>query len=381
VLGALAANTHIARTTFHSFIAGSPGNASLSFYLKGAEDTEEYGEHGEHGEHGDSRNISSHVLRSRSAVLNVAIALIGVALLVFTVRRVGGWPAVVGGVGSVGWWFIVVILLGAARMACRAQAWIASVHDARLRFRDAFGAVLAGDTAGNLTPLGVLASEPTKILMTRAHLSTVVSIASVAIENAFYTASVLVVLFVGTWLFLQRADVPPGLERIAEGILIVAAAAGVLAFWAARTRPAVLSWLAPLVTRLTGRSHAPAEAVQEIEARIYAVLQWPIGRLLHVVSWEAAFHVLAVAEVWLVLRLLPGGREIALGDAFLMESAGRFVTVAFKFVPYRLGVDEVGSGAVAGVLGLSAASGVSLALVRRLRILVLNAVGLIRLLR
>ena len=266
-------------------------------------------------------------------------------------------------------------------MACRAQAWIACVHDARLRFRDAFGAILAGDTAGNLTPLGVLASEPTKILMTRAHLSTVISVASVAIENAFYTASVLVVLLAGTWLFLQRAEVPAGLEQIAEGILIVVAAAGVLAFWAARTRPAVLSWLVPIVTRLTGRSRAPAEAVQEIEARIYDVLQWPIGRLSRVVLWDAVFHILAVAEVWLVLWLLPGSREIALTDAFLMESAGRFITVAFKFVPYRLGIDEVGSGAVAGVLGLSAASGVTLALVRRLRIIVLNVVGLIRLLR
>ena len=320
------------------------------------------------------------MLRSRS-VLNAAVALVGVALLVLTVRRVGGWPAVVEGVSSVGWWFSAVVFLGAARMACRARAWIVCVHDARLRFRDAFGAVLAGDAAGNLTPLGVLASEPTKVMMTRAHLSTVVSIASVAIENAFYTASVLAVLLAGTWMFLQHADVPAGLEQIAEAILIVVAAAGAIAIWAARARPAVLSRLAPVVTRFAGRSQAPAEAVQDVEARIYAVLQWPIGRLLHVVSWEAVFHVLAVTEVWLVLRLLPGGREIALGDAFLMESAGRFVTVAFKFVPYRLGIDEVGSGAVAEVLGLSATSGVTLALVRRLRIVVLNAIGLLRLLR
>ena len=68
---------------------------------------------------------------------------------------------------------------------------------------------------------------------------------------------------------------------------------------------------------------------------------------------------------------------VTLADAFLLESAGRFVTVAFKFVPYRLGIDEAGSGAVATVLGLSPAIGVTLALVRRLRIIVLNAVGLI----
>ena len=68
-------------------------------------------------------------------------------------------------------------------------------------------------------------------------------------------------------------------------------------------------------------------------------------------------------------------------DAFLLESAGRFVTIAFKFIPYRLGIDEAGSGAVAQVIGIGPAAGVTLALVRRLRILVLNAFGLIRLAR
>ena len=319
------------------------------------------------------------MFRSKLAPLNVVIAVVGVVLLIFTVRRAGGWSAVVDGIASVGWWFVAVVILGAARMACRAGAWRACVHDATLRFTDAFGAVLAGDTAGNLTPLGVFASEPTKILMTRSQLSTAVSIASVAIENAFYTASVLTVFLAGSWSFLQRADVPAGLERISESILALVAVTAVGGIIVARTRPAVLSRLAPMVTTLAGRAHAPAAAIKDVEARIYGVLQWPLSRISHVVAWEVLFHVLAIAEVWLVLRLLPGGELITFVDAFVMESAGRFVTVAFKFVPYRLGIDEAGSGAVATVLGLGAATGVTLALVRRLRIIVLNAFGLLKL--
>lgn len=327
----------------------------------------------------------------RSKLSHIIVALVGVALLIFTVQRVGGWPAVVSGIASVGWWFILVIFLGAARMACRARAWVVCAKQTgtrnrepgagRLSFNHAFAAVLAGDAAGNLTPLGVLASEPTKILLSRTRISTVSSIASVAIENAFYIGSVGIVLLAGTWIFLQRADVPAGLEQISEAILVVVAITGVIGIWAARTRPAVLSRLAPLVTKLAGRSDAPADAVREVESRIYGVLQWPATRILHVASWEALFHVLAVAEVWMVLRLLPGGGQITLVDAFLLESAGRFVTIAFKFVPYRLGIDEMGSGAVAQVLGLPPATGVTLALVRRLRILVINAFGVVRLVR
>ena len=321
------------------------------------------------------------MLRSRLTFLNIAIAVIGVALLIFTVQRAGGWNAVVSGIASVGWWFIPVVILGAARMGCRAAAWITCIRQdgGRLPWHAAFAAMLAGDAAGNLTPLGVLASEPTKILLTRSRITTVTSIASVAIENAFYTASVAVVLLAGTWIFLQRADVPAGLEQISEAILIIVVIVGLIALWFARARPAVLSKFAPLVARLAGRSHAPADAVKEIESRIYGVLRWPLVRIINVAAWEALFHVLAVAEVWMVLRLLPGGERVSLADAFLMESAGRFVTIAFKFVPYRLGIDEAGSGAVSTVLGLGTATGVTLALVRRIRIIVLNGFGLLKL--
>ena len=337
-------------------------------------------------------------MRPKFSLLNILVAIIGAALLVFTIRRVG-WAEVVSGVTSVGWWFVLVVILGAVRMACRARAWMICAQDPaqhsstpalqhpstsapqHLRFRDAFGAMLAADALGNLTPLGLLASEPTKIMLTRSRISTVTSVASVTIENGFYTASVLVVLLAGTWFFFQRAGVPPALEQLAEVIVIAIAIAAVIGLWLARSQPALLSRFAPLITKLAGRTAVPAEALREVESRIYGVLRWPLGRLAHVGAWEAVFHVAAVAEVWLVLHLLPMAANATLVDAFLLESAGRFVTIAFKFIPYRLGIDEAGSGAVAQVIGIGPAAGVTLALVRRLRILVLNVFGLIRLAR
>lgn len=313
--------------------------------------------------------------RLRLSAFNLVIAIIGLGLLVVTVQRAGGWHAIVDGVAGIGWWLAAVVGLGAFRMLCRTRAWMACANDPQLRFRDAFSAWLVSDAMGNLTPLGLLASEPTKILMVRSRVSTVTSVASVTIENAFYTASVCAVLLTGTWLFMQRADVPESLEHLSEFILAAIAVAAVAAIWAARARPAILSRFAPLVSKMAGRADAPADAIRDVEAQIYAVPSWPAGRILVVSLWEMAFHVGAVAEVWLVLRLLAPA--VTLADAFLLESAGRFVTVAFKFVPYRLGVDEAGSGAVANVLGLTPATGVTLALVRRLRIIILNAIGLI----
>lgn len=313
------------------------------------------------------------------SVLNIVVAIIGVCLLVFTVQKVGGWGGIVDGVKTIGWWFAVVVALGAFRMVCRTQAWMVCANDPKLRFRDAFGAWMAGDAIGNLTPLGLLASEPTKILMARTRISVVTAIASVTIENLFYTVSVFVVLLTGTALLLLRTAVPSGLEHIAEAVLIAVPLIVVIAVWMARSRPAFLSRFAPFVSKLAGKSNAPAEAIREVEAEIYAVPHWPAGRILLVLMWETVFHVAAVAEVWVVLALLIP--TVTIVEAFLLESAGRFVTVVFKFVPYRLGIDEAGSGAVASVVGLSPTTGVTLALVRRLRIMILNAFGLIPLIR
>lgn len=316
----------------------------------------------------------------RRRLLPLSLALAGAALLAFTVRR-AGWAEVAAGIANVGWAFLAVVALGAARLAIRARAWMVCAGTGGFRFASAFGAVLAADALGNLTPLGLLASEPTKVMLARGPLSTVTSVASVTIENGFYTASVAAVLLAGAWVFVQRADVPAAVERAAEAIVAGALVAGSVLLWVARDRPAVLSRAAPLLGRLGGRATASAEVLRKVEAEIYDVLRWPVARLGRVAGWEAMFHVCAVLEVWLVLRLLPGGARATLIEAFLLETAGRFVTVTFKFIPYRLGVDEAGSGVVAQLLGFGAATGVTLALVRRLRILAINAAGLVVLAR
>jgi hypothetical protein len=335
--------------------------------------------------------------RRQFSVVTLLAALLGSILLALTIRRVG-WNNVVSGIASVGWAFLIVIALGAIRMAMRAKAWVLCVPAAgvnrqtadggtadrsrqQLRLSDAFNALLVADAMGNVTPLGLLASEPARILMVRSELSTVTSIASVTIENGFYSVSVLVVLLTGTWLFSQRASLPPALEQAAEIVVLGAIVAGAVTLWAARSRPKILSRVAPLLARFSGRADAPADKLRDVETQIYDAVHWPLSRLAHVFAWEALFHVFAVAEVWFVLRLIPGGGQTTIQDAFLMESAGRFVTVAFKFIPFRLGVDEAGAGLVAQVLGIPPATGVTLALVRRLRIVVLNAAGFLVLTR
>jgi hypothetical protein len=324
----------------------------------------------------------SHPTRSRFSLKSAVIVALGAALLVVSVRQ-AGLENIAASIRSVGAWLIVVVALGAARMAMRARAWTAcsrAEHPQGLPFGAAFSAVLAADALGNLTPLGLLASEPAKVVLARRHVPTAASVSSVAVENGFYTASVLVMLLAGAWVLLPRADVPPLVERLGEVILAGAAVAALAALWIFRTRPALLSRAGRLVARVSGKPGAVA-TFEALEQSVYDVVHWPAARLIEVALCQATFHALAVLEVWLILRVMPAGAGTSFADAFLMEATGRFITIAFKFVPYRLGVDELGSGSIAQVIGIGAPAGVALALVRRVRILLLNIVGIVLLAR
>jgi glycosyltransferase 2 family protein len=312
---------------------------------------------------------------TRRTLFTLALAGIGAVLLVVTVRGVG-WSEVRSSITAVGWWYPVIIGLGGLRLAVRARAWQACAGSLRLGFTRAFSATLAGDALGNLTPLGVLASEPAKVFFVNDRLATVAAVASVATENAFYISSVLVMLGAGALAFFSVASLPPGLRLAAQVVLASTMAAGVIGFWMLRSQPAILSRLARAVARSTGRAATAPDRLRDVEAHFYAALRWPFWRIARVALWEAAFHVAAVAEVLLVLRLLPSGGNVTVVDAFVLETTGRLIVVAFKFIPYRLGVDEVGSAVVARALALDPALGVTLALVRRIRVLCWNAVGL-----
>ena len=91
---------------------------------------------------------------------------------------------------------------------------------------------------------------------------------------------------------------------------------------------------------------------------------------------DLVFHVLAVLEVFLTLRWLLGDSSPTLAQAIVFEALNRVMTVAFKFVPFRIGVDEALSGAIAPMLALNPTAGVSLAVVRKVRSLFWSAIGL-----
>lgn len=292
------------------------------------------------------------VPRRQAVVVTAGVAL-GATLFVYAVASVG-LEALVGGVRRVGWGLLAILALGGARFAVRAQCWRWCLPPGvALDFPHAFSAFLAGDAVGNVTPLGLLASEPTKVLLVRHHLATLDSVSSLTLENILYGLSVLAVLAFGVSLLLATTAVPGAAWWVA--VATVAATMGVAG--------AAIALLRAPRLRLWGELGS-------------LTVERP-GRLVRVLGLECLFHVLAVLEAFLTLRWLLGDQSPTAIQAVVFETVSRFTTVVFKFVPFRIGVDEATAGAVAPLLAVTAAAGVTLAVIRKARMLFWTAVGLL----
>lgn len=91
---------------------------------------------------------------------------------------------------------------------------------------------------------------------------------------------------------------------------------------------------------------------------------------------ECCFHLLGVTEVFFVLsRIAENPPTIYL--AFLLESVSRVITVVFKLVPFVIGVDEAGAQFITETLALGAGLGVTLAIIRKGRMLFWVSIGVL----
>jgi hypothetical protein len=314
----------------------------------------------------------------RISPTGIAAAGIGLALFVWSLRQ-AGLDTIADGIRRVGAGFPIILALAGLRFLARARAWaLATEGPTPLALRDTFPALVAGDALGNLTPLGVFLSEAVKAAFVRPRVTLMAALAGIAVENLVYTATVALVIAAGTVALLFLFEIGETVRHFALGALAVitvslVAGASVLV----RQIKLVSRTLAWLDRRGRG-PHALVSRLaklQTLEDLIYGFAGRNPGRVAGLLLLELLFHLLGIVEIWITLGLLAGSAAPTLLSTFVLESVNRTIMVVFKFVPLRLGVDELGTELLTRTIGLPAGIGVTMAVVRKARMIVWSAVG------
>jgi Lysylphosphatidylglycerol synthase TM region len=307
----------------------------------------------------------------------LAVAALGAALFVVVVLRTGP-DEIVTGFQKIRWNLIWIVLLGGVRFAARAAAWTLAIEPPhRLGLGAAINAVVCGDALGNITPLGPLVGEPAKVACVRGRVPLGAALTALAIENVLYTLSVAAMIAAGTILLLLSVDVPEQIRSIGQVGIAGVAALFLAVAWIAWRRPATLGgpvfdWLAP---RLTPRTRSLVDRIRSVEQEVYTFAARRGATIVPIAALELTFHLVGVLEAYVTLAMIRPSAPPFL-SAFILETVNRLVTVAFKFVPFQVGVAEAGTAVVADMLSLGSAAGLTLSLVRKARMGVWSLIGM-----
>ncbi|PYR32155.1 MAG: hypothetical protein DMF90_24140 [Acidobacteria bacterium] len=310
-------------------------------------------------------------------LVRLILLLAGVTVLILIAARIG-MAAMLDMTRRTGWAFVWVLVLYTLHVGVRALALGRSLPETNLRFRDIWRVRLAGEAIEMLTFTGPFLAEPSKgLLLKRLGIDTSDAFGAIAVEFLFYMMVAfwmagfsLVVLRV-RGVFGEPFEVP---VAVTLGVLMVFTAGFVYAAVARRGLIIPVMRLVSRALRRPGWMERAADRIEPVENFLVRFMHDRPGRLVEVLGLELVGHVLLAMEIWVVMRAI--GSAASWADAFTMEGAIKLIAAVFFFVPGQLGAAEGVYVLLADALRFGPAAGLTLALIRRVRALLIATVGL-----
>ena len=308
----------------------------------------------------------------RLKILATILSISGVSLFVYFIYSVG-LRGIIDGVSRIGFGgFLIIIFLYFLRICVRASAWRLSVHEPyKLKFTDTLPAVIIGEAISSLIPLGILASGTSKAIAVRTKIPLVAALSSVATENLFYTFVTSIFIICGAVAFLFNFQGDESWTWTIYALIGIICTLLLFCFllilrqWHLASGLCEWIYAKGFLRRIleNGRSQ-----VRLFENLIFDFYRSASNRFAPIIFYQILYHVFGVAEVWFILSRIA---DIVptFYSSFLLESVSRVVTIMFKLVPFAIGVDEASSQFIAENLGLGVTIGLTLAILRKGRIL------------
>lgn len=324
-------------------------------------------------------NSSENTKTLRLQILVTILTVLGLCLFGYFVYQ-AGFAEIWNGIGRLGYGFLFILGLYAVKILTRVVAWTLCVEAPyKLTVKAGFKAVMIGEALTVIIPLGIVVSGTAKAIAVRRHLPLVVGLSSIAIENLFYSLATALLILGGCISFLLLFDSSEAVMTInyalIAAVIAVVTSGFLLIVYEWRFASALAEWLYAkgLATRILHRGRVE---IRRFENLIYGFYRRNGRKFLPVILLETIFHACGILEVWFILQAISDVAPTIL-TAFLLESINRAILIVFKLVPFLLGVDEAGASFITEALAIGAGVGVTLAIIRKGRVLFWTMLGML----
>ena len=312
----------------------------------------------------------------QSAVRWLAV-LASAGLAAFLVRRAGPSP-LWQNLTKLGWGFTLVVALAGIAHLLKTRAWQMTLgrDQDKISFRRLVGLRLGAEAAGQLGILGQTFGDSIRVSQLSREVQTASCLASVTLDRGFYLVTGIIVAVAGVVAALPALSGSHAL-RLYAGLFVFAATQFLLlTLLAVRKRWPFLSGSA----RLVGRIHSfknwveqRLETIQATEEALFDFHHKTPRAFWTSFSLNLGGQCLAILEVCLVLWLL--GTPIGFFGALIIEGLTKLLNTIGNFNPGNIGTYEGGNMLIGKIFSLSSATGLALALSRRLRAFFWTLIG------
>lgn len=305
--------------------------------------------------------------------LTYAALAAGVVLFAWLLLHYGAGD-VLAGAAAAGWGLLWVTLFRFVNLAADTQGWrVLFASQTRPGFLPLLRLRWIGEAVNSLLPVAQVGGEVVRAQMAvRLGVRGAETGAATLVDFTLGLVTQLLYTVLAAALLIPSRGFGEETQAWFGGLLVAAAA--IAAFWAASALGGFgrVAQLARRVLRggvwdaLTGGAAALDAEVKALYARRRDVAAGATWRML---SW-----LLHSGETWLALWFL--GAPVSLADALVLEALSTAIRSGAFAVPGAIGVQEGGFVFLAPLVGLSPETALSLALVKRLRELVIGGGGL-----
>jgi phosphatidylglycerophosphate synthase len=311
--------------------------------------------------------------------LRILAIFAGALLFAYLVWRAG--PAKLReNIVTLGWGFTWVIALTGISHIARTWAWRITLGDHRekISFSRLFGLRLGAEAAGQLGILGQTFGDSFRVSQLNSLMPMATGLASVTLDRGLYVVTSILVTIAGILAALCMFSLSHALRLYAALFVFTLITVLLLVLIAARKRWAVFSGSARVIGRIPPLKNWIEKEyvlIQSVETRLFEFHHHTPKAFWSSFCLNLASHCIAISEVCLILSLM--GSKIGFLSALVIEALTKLVNVMGNAIPGNIGTYEGGNMLIGEMFGLSGATGLALALTRRLRSLFWAAVGII----
>jgi uncharacterized protein (TIRG00374 family) len=306
--------------------------------------------------------------------------VIGLVLFVFLINKFGV-QNILTNIGKTGWWIIPITGVWAFVYLLNAWAWslVIKSFKHKISFKDIFTISLSGFAINYITPVVNLGGEPYKILALKEHLDTNSSVSSVILYSMLHFLSSFVFWFIAIVLAVILLPLTTELKIILAALFLFT----LLGFWFfySRHKNGVFNSLInflnklPFTKKITEKLKLKKTSLTEIDNQIIELYTNQRTTFYTSLTLEVLARIIASVEFIFIFKAI--GIEITLEDAIYINAFSSLILNLFFFIPMGLGVREGSLYLIMGGLNITAAIGVYIGLINRIREFFWILVGLL----